>query len=122
MRRISLLLLLACFSTPLAADEILHNTDGSKRIYVREISPDKDMLVDDTGRLIGYRRNADDDSRATITSRDGSQRLYRRSINSDTDALLDDTGRTLGYRHRQHNGRARYATPDGETVGYSEER
>jgi hypothetical protein len=119
--KILLMLLAVLGSGTVMSDEVFRNTDGSKRIYVRERGASHDALVDESGRVIGYRKKDDDGGHETIYSPDGSKRIYIKERSSGKDALVDDSGRVLGYRQRQSDGSSRYTTPDGKTIGYSED-
>ncbi len=66
------------------ADEVIRSPDGSKRIYLRERGEGRDALVDDTGRLIGYR--VETDSGWKYTAPDGS----RLGSVTDEDSGSDD--------------------------------
>ena len=64
------------------ADEVIRSPDGSKRIYLRERGKGRDALIDDSGRLIGYR--VETDSGWKYTAPDGSR------LGSATDKDSDD--------------------------------
>jgi hypothetical protein len=121
MMKIILMLLAVLGSGTVMSDEVFRNTDGSKRIYVRERGASRDALVDESGRVIGYRKKDNDGDRETIYSPDGSKRIYVKERSSSKDALVDESGRVLGYRHHQSDGSSRYTTTDGKTIGYSED-
>jgi hypothetical protein len=114
---ILVLALLTLGSSTALAEEVFRSTDGSKRIYARDRGENKQVLVDDTGKVVSYldKRGEDD----VIRSPDGSERIYLRDRGEDSQALVDDSGKVLGYRKRTDDDTWRYTEPDGTPVGTS---
>lgn len=109
------LAMLLVLPAPARSDDRLDTADGLTRIYARDRGGDRQALVDDHGRLLGYRVR-DDDGGWRYLSTAGDRRLETRSRGDDIEALVDDRGELRAYRRARDDG-WRYSAGDGTPLG-----